>query len=136
MNWEILADSSFYIAAERSGEDAFGQFRADFPGCELVTCGMVMLEVLPWIRGDKILAHTRRRVLPTKLHSNPALYLAARLAYHARFEAGGRPINVQDIVIAACAMEAGATVLTLDQHFSEIACLKVITAKRVPHLSA
>jgi len=136
MTWVILADSSFYIAAGRRGEDAFAQFRADYPDCELVTCGMVMLEVLPWIRSTRVLAHTRREF--SRLSCVPTQQSTWELAQRITRELiqVGRPINPQDILIAACAMEAGATVLTLDQHFSEIVGLKVITAKRVSPLTA
>ncbi|KXU37691.1 hypothetical protein AXK11_00185 [Cephaloticoccus primus] len=41
-------------------------------------------------------------------------------------ERAGTRVLLPDLIIAACALEAGATVLTLDSDFSRIPDLKVI----------
>jgi len=49
--------------------------------------------------------------------------LARRLAWER--ERAGRRLGTPDIIIAACAIEAGAVVLTRDKRFAEIPELKV-----------
>jgi len=126
----LLADSSFYIAALRKREDPFRAFLESYPHCELLTCGMVMLEVLPGIRGSQTLEQTSVAFAGlTCIPTQPSTWALAQ-SVSRKLRKAGTPINAQDIVIAACALEAGATVLTQDNDFLRIEGLNVILAER------
>jgi len=61
------------------------------------------------------------RYLPT---TQPTWILAREIAQD--LDRRGVPIKPQDMIIAACAREAGAAVFTHDRHFREIAGLEVL----------
>jgi len=91
---------------------------------------MVKLEVLPGIASPRILEHTRKEF--AQLFCVPTLASTWELAedFSRTLRQAGRPINAQDILIAACAHQAKAAVLTLDHDFLQIKGLRVILAPR------
>jgi len=121
----LLPDSNFFIRLFRLRELPFEVLAKEFGGYEIVTCQMVMLEVLCGIREPSLLTHITR--LFESLHcvsmENSTWELARRLAWER--ERAGRRLGTSDIIIAACAIEAGAVVLTRDKRFAEITELKV-----------
>jgi len=126
----LLADSSFYIAALRKRKNPFRDFPERYPNSELLTCGMVMLEVLPGIRGPSILQATATAFADlTCVPTRPSTWALAQNVSR-RLRETGKTINTQDIVIAACALEAGASVLTQDKDFLTIEGLSVIIIER------
>ncbi|MCC6414881.1 MAG: PIN domain-containing protein [Opitutaceae bacterium] len=121
----ILPDSNIYIGAARSRLDPFELFSRHLDTCEFATCGMVMLEVCRGLRDAGLLRHFRERFavmifLPT---TNAIWERAQQLAWS--LDRQGVTLPAQDHIIAACALQAGATVLTHDQHFWSIPGLKV-----------
>lgn len=122
----ILPDSNFYIDALRAGRDPFESFAINLDEREFATCGIVMLEVCRGLRSPTLLAKFRQRfsvmvILPT----TPSLWeRATKLAW--TLEQQGRALPAQDLIIAACALSVGATVLTADGHFLSIPGLRVI----------
>jgi len=122
----ILPDSNIYIDAVRTRTDPFEGFSRNLDTCEFVTCGMIMLEVCRGFRDPKLLQHFRDRFsvmtyLPT---TNAVWEHAVQLSWS--LDRQGKTIPAQDHIIAACALQAGATVLTRDAHFRNIPGLEVI----------
>lgn len=123
----ILPDSNIYIGATRAGLDPFQELGAHSDEYEFATCGMVVLEVTRGLRFPKILQSFRDRFavmiyVPT---TNQIWERAAQLAWS--LDRHGHTIQAQDIVIAACALQTGATMLTHDAHFSFIPGLNVVS---------
>ncbi|MSU48135.1 MAG: PIN domain-containing protein [Opitutus sp.] len=126
----ILPDSNIYISAVRAGRDPFQQFAVgiDDRDWEFATCGMVMLEVCRGQRDPNLLKRYRERFavmifIPT---TNQIWERATQLGW--ALDRQGRVLPAQDILIAACALQAGASVLTADAHFQSIPGLKVMAS--------
>jgi len=124
----ILPDSNVYIGAVRAGIDPFQQFAAGIEDRELefATCGMVMLEVCRGLRDPGLLKRFRERFavmifLPT---TNQIWERANQLAWS--LDRQGMVIPATDVIIAACALHAGAAVLTADAHFQVVPGLEVL----------
>jgi len=123
----VLVDSCFCIFGAREFGNIFrllSLYREDY---EFATCGMVMVEVLRGFKEPKVVEAWRREFdcltyLPTE-HST--WRIVQQLVWD--FERAGRRIGMQDVIIAGCALEAGAAVLTLDKRFSEIPGLRVLS---------
>ena len=122
----ILPDSNVFIGALRAGNDPFQQFDPTVDDREFATCGMVMMEVCRGVRDPVLLRRLRERFavmiyIPT---SNQIWERAAQLAWS--LDRQGRVLPAPDLIIAACALHAGAAVLTADAHFYEIPGLTVL----------
>ena len=125
MNAPVLVDSNVYIGLLRRGLDP-AEILGDWIGSgDLATCGMVRLEVERGLKIEKI----RRRVgaffdvlinVPT---SNKIWENSASLAW--TLDRSGITLPAQDILIATCAQEIGAAVLSDDKHFEEFTDLQV-----------
>jgi len=120
-----LADSSFLISKLRARIDPFQTLKEHRDRYDFATCEVVMLEVLRGIRGEKALRYAQTEF--AKLTYVPiqkstgviALNLARSL------ERSGERVAIPDLLIAACAREIGASVLTFDQHFARMPDVKV-----------
>jgi len=124
----ILPVSNIYIGAFRVGRDPFREFAAgiDDRDWEFATCGMIVLEVCRGQRDPDLLARYRERfdvmvLIPT---TRQIWARAAQLAWS--LDRQGRVIPAQDILIAAHAIQAGASVLTADADFQQIPGLRVL----------
>lgn len=122
----ILPDSNVFIGALRAGLDPFRQFDPSIDDREFGTCGMVVMEVCRGVRDPLLLRRLRERFavmiyLPT---TNQIWERAAHLAWS--LDRQGRVLPAPDLLIAACALQAGAAVLTADAHFREIPGLEVL----------
>lgn len=128
MAGNVLVDSSFLIERIREGEDPFeelGKFADDH---DFLTCGVVTVEVL---RGMKSKTGHQRMTeglgcmiyVPTL---NVIWERVAKLAW--QLDRQGRHMQVTDLVISACAMEAEAAVLTLDSDFARVPGLRTLEA--------
>jgi predicted nucleic acid-binding protein len=124
----ILPDSNVYIDATRAGVDPFERFAAHLEEWEFATCGMVVLEVCRGFREPALLQRFRERFgVMIFIPANNAIWeRATHLAWS--FDRRGQTLPSQDLLIAACALHAGATVLTADAHFRVIPGLQVLTA--------
>ncbi len=126
----ILPDSNVYIDALRAGVDPFHQFAPYLEEWEFGTCGMVVLEVCRGLRAPAALKRFRERFsvmiyIPT---TNSLWERATQLAWS--LDRQGLTLPAQDLIIAACALHAGALVLTRDAHFQHIPGLR--TLDRLP----
>jgi len=126
----ILPDSNIYIGALRAGNDPFPALAAaiERDDAELVTCGMVVMEVCRGLRDPKLLERFRERFrIMLFLPSTSQVWeRATHLAW--ALDRQGRTLPAPDLLIAACALHAGAKVYTHDAHFREIPGLHVINS--------
>jgi len=124
----ILPDSNVYIGALRAGTDPFPALAAvaEAREFEFATCGMVMVEVCRGLRDPAVLNRFRERFavmifLPT---TSQVWERASHLAWS--LDRQGKTLPATDLIIAACALHAGAAVLTADAHFDSIPGLQVM----------
>jgi len=123
----ILIDSNIIIALLRLRRNPLSLFSASYLIYQFATCEMVMHEVLRGIREPNVLRSMEKEFegltyLPME---RSTWRIARRLAWE--LERAGLPTKAPDILIAACALERGATVLTKDQDFFRIPNLPVVS---------
>jgi len=122
----VLPDSSFYITATRSGRDPLVELSAHAADCEYAVCGVVQIEVLRGRRDP----HVWRRFRDTfavmnYINTTHATWeRIAQLAWS--LDRQGLVIPSTDLIIAGCALQVDATVLTYDAHFRAIPGLRVV----------
>jgi predicted nucleic acid-binding protein len=126
MHADVLVDSSFYIDRLRAGEDPFEEFERHADETDFMTCGIVMTEVLRGVKIPKARDRMKNLMdvmlyLPT---SNSIWERAAKLAWE--LDRKGRPMQVTDLVIAVCALEVDAFVLTFDSDFDRVPGLRLL----------
>jgi predicted nucleic acid-binding protein len=130
MDLPILVDSSVYIRLMRQRIDPVAALFAHFDTVNLVTCGMVQLEVLRGVRDLKPRERLRdfmgvMQFVPT----DERLWReATELAW--RIDRLGATIQATDALIAASALRKGASVLTLDSDFQRVPGLHVLSLPR------
>jgi predicted nucleic acid-binding protein len=121
----VLVDSNVFIGLLRRGLDPLEILGGWIGSGDLATCGMVRLEVERGLKLEKV----RRRVagmfdvlinVPT---TNKIWELATSTAW--KLGRSGVTLPAQDILIATCAGEIGAAVLTDDKHFDEFTGLQI-----------
>jgi len=126
----VLPDSNFYINCARAGLDPFIELGAHAEEYEFATCGMVIIEVCRGRSNPVILQRFRERfaIMPFIAAGASVWEQATQLAWS--LDRRGVVLPATDLLIAACALQAKAAVLTADQHFSEIPGLRVM--ERLP----
>ena len=116
----VLVDSSVFIHLLRHDVDPVVALQEEFNSLDLVTCGIVKVEVLRGVKNPKV--RERMEDLMAILQfvpSDNALWDAATdLAW--TMDRAGQVIPATDILIAVSALHVGASLLTLDQHFSVV----------------
>ena len=126
MGVSVLVDSNVYIGLLRRSVDPV-KVLGDWIGeGDLATCGMVRLEVERGLKVEKMrrsLGHFFN-VLINDPTSNKIWEQATTIAW--TLDRCGAALPAQDILIAACAKELGAAVLTDDAHFERILGLPVL----------
>ncbi|MEO0054293.1 MAG: hypothetical protein RLZZ50_240 [Verrucomicrobiota bacterium] len=132
MDVPILVDSSVYIRLLRQRLDPVAVLFKHYDTVNLVTCGMVRLEVMRGVRVPR--ARERLEAFMSVMQyvqADDRLWREATdLAW--RMDRLGQPIQATDAVIAASALRLGASVLTLDSDFQRVPGLHVLTLP--PHL--
>lgn len=122
----VLVDSNVYIQLLRMGKDPVKILGSWIGAGDLVTCGMVRLEVERGLFTDRI----RKRMneffwVMIDVPSSRRIWQAATdLAWN--LDRGGIVLPAQDHLIAASALSLGASVLTDDAHFHQIPELQVL----------
>lgn len=126
----VLPDSSFYINCARAGLDPFIELGAHADEYEFATCGMVIIEVCRGRSSPAILQRFRERfaIMPLIAAGASVWEHATQLAWS--LDRRGTVLPASDLLIAACALQVKAAVLTADRHFSEIPGLRVL--ERLP----
>ncbi|MSU65579.1 MAG: PIN domain-containing protein [Opitutus sp.] len=122
----VLPDSNFYINCARAGLDPFVVLAARTDEWEFATCGMVVLEVCRGRRDPSLLKRFQERfgIMLYIAAGNSVWERAAQLAWSLDRQAIVLP--AQDLLIAACALQSKAAVLTADAHFHTIPGLRVL----------
>jgi predicted nucleic acid-binding protein len=122
----VLPDSNFFINRARTGVDPFVELAARADEWEFATCGMVVVEVCRGRRDPVVFQRFRERFSVMIYVSTGSLVWerVAQLAWS--LDRRGIVLPAPDLLIAACALQADATVLTADGHFQEIPGLRVI----------
>ncbi len=124
----ILPDSNIFIGALRAGTDPFTQFVPGLEEREYCTCGIVVMEVCRGVRDPGLLRRIKSTFavmiyVPT---TNQIWERVTQLAWS--LDRQGVVLPAPDLIIAACALQAGATVFTHDAHFRSVPGLTVIDA--------
>jgi predicted nucleic acid-binding protein len=122
----VLPDSSFYITATRAGRDPFLELSSKTEEYEFAICGMVQIEVLRG-RSDPHVLRRFRDTFAVMIYINTTYAIwerAGQLAW--ALDRQGKVIPATDLIIAATALQADATVLTHDAHFREVPGLRVV----------
>ena len=122
----VLVDSCVFITLLKTRRDPGEELMGRLDLTDLVTCGMVRLEV---IRGLATVRACQRMnaffdVMQNVTTDNALWEEACELGWQVTRKGNNMP--AQDIIIAACALRAGAAVLTHDGHFDSIPGLRVI----------
>jgi predicted nucleic acid-binding protein len=127
MDQPILVDSSVYIRLMRQRLDPVAVLFEYYDSVNLVTCGMVRLEVLRGMREPR--ASKRLEDFMAVMQYVPTderLWReATELAW--KIDRAGATIQATDALIAASALRRGASVLTLDSDFKRVPGLHTIT---------
>lgn len=126
MDRPVLVDSNVFITLLRQGKDPSGVLTARYSSTDLLTCGMVRLEVLRGVRGE----HAKERLtaffdVMMYVPADNSLWEEA-LALAWNLDRAGKVIPSTDILIAASALRAGGMVLTQDKHFRCVPNLEVL----------
>jgi predicted nucleic acid-binding protein len=122
----VLIDSNIYIGCLNAGLDPVKEISQRVPLDDIASCGVVKAEVLRGIRGPKQRERFEEFFSVTQMIATPASLWdeAWQLAWE--LDRQGKILPLQDIVIACCALRAGAAVMTREKHFREIPDLSVI----------
>lgn len=121
----ILPDSSFYIDCARAGQDPFRVLAAHAEEWEFATCGMVAMEVCRGRSHQDIYEKFRER-LAVMIYIQATSRIWQRATHLAwALDRQGLVLPASDVLIATCALQTGAAVLTRDAHFRQIPGLEV-----------
>ena len=123
----VLVDSSYYISLQRRSVDPFAGLAARAEDFEFLTCGMVLMEILRGIRAPRVARRYREAFAVMVCVPTTSLVWDRATDIALAQDRAGTPIPPQDALIAAHALQAGAAVLTLDEHFRKITGLRVLT---------
>ena len=122
----VVPDSNFYIGCARTGLDPFSELGAFADDWEFATCGMVVLEVCRGRRDPNLLRRFQERfaVMLYLATTSATWERATALAWN--LDRRGVVLPAQDLIIAACALNSNAAILTADAHFHEVPGLRVL----------
>ena len=120
----ILVDSTKYISWMRQGRNPVALLAGALTAGELLTCGIIRIEVLRGVIKPKAKAELTRffDIVPEIPLTASLLRDATELAW--TLDRQGRVLPVSDLIIATCAKRAGATIITEDAHFRQIPGLR------------
>ncbi|MBC8040555.1 MAG: PIN domain-containing protein [Opitutaceae bacterium] len=120
----VLPDSNFFIRSLRTGLDPFALLVPVAAKTEFVTCGVVIAEVTRGLRAPTLRQRFEENfALMTCVPTTAFIWeRVAQLAWS--LDRAGTVLQLPDLIIAATALEADATVLTFDAHFKKIPGLR------------
>ena len=122
----VLVDSSIYIHLLRRGDDPVETLTARYDPTEIVGCDVVRCEVLRGLvrpRAKSDLGQFFDLLIHVTM-DHRAWKETEELAW--RLDRAGKILPLTDLIIAACALHAGAAVVTLDRHFSMVPDLPLV----------
>ena len=120
----VLADSSYYIDLLRRGQDPLRSLALAAETRDLVICGVVRCEVGRALRPEKVRQHFRAfwDVMINVPTDNRLWERAEQILW--QLDRQGIVLPLTDVVIACCARQVDAVVLTYDKHFNFIPDLR------------
>jgi hypothetical protein len=121
----ILVDSSKFISWMRTGRNPIGLLAAHAQAGELISCGIIRIEVLRGIVKPAVKEQLAEffHVVPEVALTSAVLQEAADTAW--TLDRRGILLPVTDLLIGVCAKKAHATVITEDPHFQHFPGLKL-----------
>jgi predicted nucleic acid-binding protein len=116
----MLIDSTFYIEALRRRQDVRFLLRPWLLAGQLWTCGVIRAELVRGVRSPRIKADLNDLFdVMAEVPTETGLWRAtAELAWE--LDRRGAILPLTDLIIAACALQVGAPMVTLDAHFSPV----------------
>jgi tRNA(fMet)-specific endonuclease VapC len=122
----VLVDSNIFIGSLRLSRDPLLDIERTVPLENVVSCGVVKAEVLRGVKSLKLRNGLERFFgLTQNVGTSVSLWDDVwRLAW--KLDRQGKVLPLQDIIIACCAMKAGAAVMTANRRFREISGIRVI----------
>lgn len=125
-NAPVLVDSNIYIELQRAGIDPARALVPRYGSLDLAICGMVRMEVLRGMRGDKaIRCFGAFFDVLQNVPADAKIWDKAADLGRATAKAGFT-VPGPDLVIAASALRIGAAILTRDRHFEAMPGVRVI----------
>jgi len=122
----VLIDSNVFIDHFHAIKDPIREILRKVDLENVVCCGVVKAEVLRGVKSLKARSRMEDFFALTQMVSTSAQLWDQVWKLAWKLDRKGRVLPLQDIVIACCAMQAGAAVMTSDKHFSHIPGLRVI----------
>jgi predicted nucleic acid-binding protein len=122
----ILVDSAVYIERLRAGHDIRQELMPWLASGMLFNCGLIRGEVIRGFRVPRLKVEMTAffDIVPEVPTTARLWQQVAELAWTLDRTTGGhRPLT--DILIARCAMQVGAVLISPDRHFEDIPGLKV-----------
>ncbi|HNQ88619.1 MAG TPA: PIN domain-containing protein [Verrucomicrobiota bacterium] len=122
----VLVDSSFYIRTMREGRDPLKLLAFTAATRDLAVCGVVRCEVARGLHHRTVLDRYQAiwNVMIWIPTDDRLWQSAERLLW--QLDRRGVILPLPDVVVACCALRAGATLLAVDRHFSHIPGLRLI----------
>jgi len=120
MSRPVLVDSCWYIQQARDGKDSLRVLALIAESRDIATCGIIQAEVGRGLRHPGWLEKYRRAWSVMLYLDSGQRRWEETLELAWRLDRRGITLPIQDIHIAACAIHAGAVVLTYDRHFQSI----------------
>ena len=125
-NQAVMVDSAVYIDALRAGVDVRQQLLPYLANGLLYSCGVIRAEVLRGFKNRRLKEQMSAffNIVPEVPTNAKFWQQAAELAWTLdRTSAGARPLT--DIVIARCALQVDAVLVSSDRHFTGIPGLRL-----------
>lgn len=122
----ILVDSAIYINRLQAGIDIRQELMPYLANGMLFNCGIVRGEVIRGFKNTRLKAEMTAffNIIPEVPTTAKMWQTVAEMAWTLdRTTGGSRPLT--DIIIARCAMNIGAVLVSPDKHFRDIPGLKV-----------
>jgi predicted nucleic acid-binding protein len=121
----VLVDSSIYIHLLGSGTDPIAALSERFEATEIVGCDIVRCEVLRGIIRQRVKAELAEffNLLVHVTMDHRAWAETEELAW--RLDRAGKILPLTDLIIAVCAFQAEASIVTRDRHFEMIPHLRL-----------
>lgn len=120
MSRPILVDSCWYIHQARNGHDPLRALSFLAETRDIATCGLIQAEVGRGLRHRRWLEKYQRAWSVMLFPDSSPKRWEETLELASNLDRQGVNLPIQDIHIAACALHAGAVVLTYDRHFQAI----------------
>lgn len=126
MEIPVLIDSNVFIDHLRALRDPLKEITRRVDLDNVVCCGVVKGEVLRGVQTIKARERLEGFFSLTQMVGTSASLWDEVWQMAWQLDRKGRTLPLQDIVIACCAMRAGAAVMTSDKHFEHIPGLRVM----------